>query len=110
MVSQVSRDFHVTWVCVSNTLSLGSQGQQLQGSPVLILGSAESESGFMDSPRESGPPRAWGSGRASHTAVSALDPSRQLRERAAAPEATSSHCWHEAAPGYQGQTSRVALK
>lgn len=105
MVSQVSRDFHVTWVCVSNTLSLGFQGQQLQGSPVLVLGSAESESGFMDPPRES-----WGSGRASHTAVSALNPSRQLRERVAAPEATSSHGRHEAAPGCRGQTSRVALK
>lgn len=77
---------------------------------MLVLGSAESELGFMGPPREPGPPQAWGSGRASHTAILSLDSSHQLRERVAAPEATSSHCRHEAAPGCPGQTSRVALK
>ena len=33
---------------------------------MLVLGSAESESGFMGLPREPGPPRAWGSGSLPH--------------------------------------------
>lgn len=64
---------------VSNTPEPGLPRAAAPRFPVLILGSAESESGFMDSPLESGPPRAWGSGRASHTAASALDPHAQLR-------------------------------